>query len=120
MVSAVSMHASQVGPSLTFGQAFVLPALAACFLGSRRSDREASTFGEPLSPYTCWRPELRDFSWSLESAGDTFNGLALLLAVGFAVWQQRRNLEARRKGAGSQAGAEPVHELSDPEVEHLS
>ena len=114
------MYASQVGPSLTFGQAFVLPALAACFLGSTQiRPGSFNVWGTLIAIYVLAAGVkglqlVTGAPW----LADMFNGMALLLAVGFAVWQQKRNLEARRKGAGSQPSDGPVHQPSGPEVEH--
>ena len=116
------LYVSQVGPSLTFGQSFVLPALAACFLGSTQiRPGTFNVWGTLIAIYVLAAGVkglqlVTGAPW----LADMFNGIALLLAVGFAVWQQKRNLEARRKGAGSQASDEPIDQPGDPEVKPAS
>ncbi len=79
------LYASQVGPSLTFGQSFVLPALAACFLGSTQiRPGTFNVWGTLIAIYVLAAGVkglqlVTGAPW----LADMFNGIALLLAVGF-------------------------------------
>jgi ribose transport system permease protein len=86
------LFASLTGPSLTFGNALLLPAFAAVFLGSTQiTPGRVNVWGTLLAMFALatgiqglllvtgvqWLP-------------DMFNGVAVITAVAFAVWRQRR------------------------------
>ena len=93
------LYSSLVGPSLTFGQALLLPAFAAVFLGSTQLDP-----GRP----NAWGTIIALYVLGIGVAGlqlvtgvqwlnDMFSGIALLAAVSFAVWRQRAAKRAAAK-----------------------
>ena len=89
-------YASQSGPSLTFGQALLLPAYAAAFLGSTQlKPGRFNVWGMMIAVYVlATGVQGMEYLTSVQWLNDMFNGVALILAVSFAVWRQRAN--ARR------------------------
>jgi ribose transport system permease protein len=96
------LYGSLSGPSLTFGQALLLPAFAAAFLGATQ-----------LKPgkFNLWGTMIAVFVLATGVQGlgyvtgvvwlnDMFNGVALLGAVSFAVWRQR-NVQSRRRSVAN-------------------
>lgn len=88
-------YSSIYGPDLSFGQTLLLPAFAAAFLGSTQ-----------IHPgrFNVWGSMLAVFALATGVTGlqlvtgvqwlsDLFNGIALLAAVGFAVWRQKMRVE---------------------------
>ena len=88
------LYSSQNGPSLTFGAGLLLPAFAAAFLGSTQiRPGHFNVWGTVLAVYVlATGVQGLQFITGVQWLGDMFNGVALLVAVGFAVWRQRRGL----------------------------
>jgi ribose transport system permease protein len=87
------IYGSQSGPSLTFGQALLLPAFAAVFLGSTQLVRgRPNVWGTLLAVYVlATGVKGMQLVTGVQWLNDMFNGVALLAAVSFAVWRQRRS-----------------------------
>jgi ribose transport system permease protein len=92
-------YGSQTGPSLTYGSALLLPGFAAIFLGS--------TQFKP-GRYNIWGTLLAVFVLATGVTGlqyvtgaqwlnEMFSGVALLAAVSFAIWRQRRTIIDKRR-----------------------
>ena len=109
-------YASLYGPSLVFGQALLLPAFAAVFLGSTQ-----------LRPgkFNLWGTMIAVFALATGVAGfmyvtgvqwlnDMFNGVALLVAVSFAVTRQRAAGNRRPRPAAGRTGNSEPPANSDP------
>lgn len=86
------LYASLVGPSLTFGGALLLPAFAAVFLGATQfTPGRFNIWGTVLAVYLlATGVKGLQLLTSVQWLNDMFNGVALLVAVAFAVWRQRR------------------------------
>jgi ribose transport system permease protein len=86
------LYASLVGPSLTFGSALLLPAFAAVFLGATQFiPGRFNVWGTLLAVYLlATGVKGLQLLTSVQWLNDMFNGLALIVAVGFAVWRQRK------------------------------
>jgi ribose transport system permease protein len=87
------LYASLVGPSLTFGGALLLPAFAAVFLGATQfTPGRFNIWGTVLAVYLlATGVKGLQLLTSVQWLNDMFNGVALLVAVAFAVWRQRRS-----------------------------
>jgi ribose transport system permease protein len=86
------LFASLTGPSLTFGSGLLLPAFAAAFLGSTQIyPGRFNVWGTVIAVYVL-ATGIKGLQLVTTSQwlGDFFNGTALLVAVGVAVWRQRR------------------------------
>jgi ribose transport system permease protein len=85
-------YASLSGPSLTFGAGLLLPAFAAAFLGSTQlTPGRFNVWGTVLAVYVlAIGVKGLQLVSGVQWANDMFNGVALLVAVAFAVWRQRR------------------------------
>jgi ribose transport system permease protein len=92
-------YASLSGPSLTYGDALLLPAIAAVFLGSTQlRPGKFNVWGTMLAVYVlATGVEGLELTTSLPWLNDMFSGVALLVAVSFAVWRQRRAAAAQRR-----------------------
>ncbi|MBS1676357.1 MAG: ABC transporter permease [Actinobacteria bacterium] len=88
-------YASLSGPSLTFGQALLLPAYAAAFLGSTQlKPGRFNVWGTVIAVYVlATGVQGIQYITSVQWLNDVFNGCALILAVSFAVWRQRAKVE---------------------------
>ena len=109
------LFTSQIGPSLTFGFPLVLPALTACYLGyTQILPGRFNVWGTILAVFVL-ATGVKGFQLVTGAVWipDMFNGVALITAVGFGVWQQKRTLEARRKRA---AGQVPAGSAPDPNI----
>ncbi len=86
------LYASLVGPSLTFGNSLLLPAFAAVFLGATQfRPGRFNIWGTVLAVYLlAVGVEGLQFLTSVQWLSDMFNGSALVVAVAFAGWRQRR------------------------------
>ncbi len=85
-------YASLSGPSLTYGQALLLPAFAAVFLGSTQfTPGRANVWGTLLAVYVlATGVQGLQFVTGVLWLNSMFNGVALIAAVSFAVWRQGR------------------------------
>jgi ribose transport system permease protein len=86
------LFSSLNGPSLTFGPALLLPAYAAAFLGSTQlRPGRFNVWGTVLAVYVLATGVYGvQLITSVQWLNDMFNGIALIVAVSFAVWRQRR------------------------------
>jgi ribose transport system permease protein len=96
-------YSSLNGPSLTFGATLLLPAYAAVFLGSTQFvPGRFNVLGTVLAIYVlATGVQGLQYVTSLQWLNDMFNGVALIVAVSFAVSRQgrvRRSLSATRRG----------------------
>jgi ribose transport system permease protein len=87
------LYGSLSGPSLTFGSALLLPAFAAAFLGSTQVNPGTfNVWGTVIAVYVLATGVAGlEFVTSVQWLNDMFNGVALILAVAFAVWRQSRD-----------------------------
>ncbi len=83
--------ASLLGPSLTYGQGFLLPAFAAAFLGSTQIRAGAfNVWGTMIALFTlATGVKGLQLVTGVQWLNDMFNGMALIAAVAFAGWRQR-------------------------------
>jgi ribose transport system permease protein len=97
------LYASLLGPSLTFGQGILLPAFAAAFLGSTQiKPGRFNVWGSLLAVFVlATGVKGLQLVTGVQWLNDMFNGVALVAAVGFAVWRQRA--AARRRLTGPTA-----------------
>jgi ribose transport system permease protein len=91
------LYASLIGPSVSFGDALLLPAFAAAFLGATQfQPGKFNVPGSLLAIFVLATGVLGlQLITSVQWLNDMFNGVALVGAVGFAGWRQR----ARRRAA---------------------
>jgi ribose transport system permease protein len=99
------LYASQSGPSLTYGPELLLPAFAAVFLGSTQlRPGRFNIWGTLLSIYVlATGVQGLQYVTGVQWLNDMFNGVALILAVAFAVWRQR---------VGARVDEQPVSDLT--------
>jgi ribose transport system permease protein len=92
-------YASQSGPSLTFGNALLLPAFAAVFFGSTQlRPGHYNVWGTLLAVYTlATGVKGLQLVTGAQWLNDMFNGVALIAAVALAMWRQ--NAAAARRFA---------------------
>jgi ribose transport system permease protein len=92
-------YASLSGPSLTYGQSLLLPAFAAVFLGSTQiKPGRANAWGTVLAVYVLATGVFGlQFVSGAQWINDMFNGVALIVAVSFAVWRQGHTSKKRSK-----------------------
>jgi ribose transport system permease protein len=92
-------YASLNGPSLTFGAGLLLPAFAAAFLGSTQlTPGRFNVWGTVLAVYVlAIGVKGLQLVSGVQWANDMFNGVALIVAVAFAVWRQRRAASGDRE-----------------------
>lgn len=110
------LYSSLNGPSLTFGTAVLLPAYAAAFLGSTQlRPGRFNVWGTLLAVYVL-ATGVRGVQLvtSVQWLNDMFNGVALIAAVAFAVWRQRRKKAARDRVPLSEPGGEAPQAPADP------
>ncbi|MCW2778565.1 MAG: ABC-type transporter, integral rane subunit [Frankiales bacterium] len=114
------LYSSLNGPSLTFGQSLLLPAFAAVFLGSTQiRPGRFNVWGTVLAVYVlATGVQGLQFLTGAQWLNDMFNGVALVSAVSFAVWRQRKAsrpqaLEADPPSAPSEDDV-VLHELGAP------
>jgi ribose transport system permease protein len=86
------LYASLSGPSLTFGGALLLPAFAAVFLGSTQlRPGRLNIWGTLIALYVLATGiKGLQLVTGVQWLADMFNGVAVITAVSFAVWRQRR------------------------------
>jgi ribose transport system permease protein len=110
------LYSSLSGPSLTFGDALLLPAFAAAFLGSTQ-----------LFPgrFNVWGTMIAMFALATGIKGlqlktgvqwlpDMFNGVAVVIAVSFAVWRQTAVRSQRRRRAPGEMSAAAEGQDTEP------
>lgn len=110
------LYCSLSGPSLTFGSALLLPAYAAAFLGSTQlKPGRFNIWGTMIAVYVlAIGIQGLQYVTGVQWLGDMFNGIALVVAVGFASMSpvlkaRRAQAKAAAEAAVSQARtAEPV------------
>jgi ribose transport system permease protein len=92
-------YASNVGPSLSFGGALLLPAYAAAFLGyTQITPGRFNIVGAFMAVYVlATGVQGLAYLTSVQWLGDMFSGVTLIAAVAFAEWRQRalRDRKAR-------------------------
>lgn len=95
------IYASYSGPSLTFGPSLLLPAFAAAFLGSTQlTPGRFNVWGSLIAVYMlATGVQGLQFVTGVSWLGDMFNGVALILAVGFAASRGRARRRGRRREA---------------------
>jgi ribose transport system permease protein len=83
-----------VGPSLSFGNALLLPAYAAAFLGfTQIVPGRFNVIGTLIAVYVlATGVQGLAYVTSVQWLTDMFNGVVLVGAVSFAVWRQRAAL----------------------------
>ena len=111
------LYASLSGPSLEFGAGLLLPAYAAAFLGSTQlQPGRFNVWGTVIAVYVlATGVKGLQLVTSVQWLSDMFNGVALIAAVAFAVWRQRRAGEARRLRLRSDATGGPPEPVSPQE-----
>jgi ribose transport system permease protein len=112
------LYCSLSGPSLTFGSALLLPAYAAAFLGSTQlKPGRFNILGTIIAVYVlAIGIQGLQYVTGVQWLGDMFNGIALVVAVGFASMSpvmKARRAQARAAAENAAAGkaaktAEPV------------
>ncbi len=108
-------YCSIAGPSLSFGQALLLPAFAAVFLGSTqlRAGR-FNVWGTLLAIYVlATGVKGLQLLTGVQWLDDMFNGVALVAAVAFSVWGTRR---ARQNELNERASAVVPDPAVDPQI----
>lgn len=102
------LFTSQNGPSLTFGPALLLPAFAAVFLGTTQFvPGRFNVWGTLVGVYVlATGVQGLQFVTGAQWLDDMFNGLALVIAVAFALWRQRAQ-QAARQISGTPITASP-------------
>lgn len=107
------MYASLSGPSLTYGGTTLLPAFAAAFLGSTQLRPGRFNVGGTLIAVFVLATGVQGLQLVTGEywISDLFSGLALLVAVSFAGWRQRRAVSTP-KAAGR--GAHPDDDRTTP------
>jgi ribose transport system permease protein len=104
------LYGSQSGPSLTYGTGLLLPAFAAVFLGSTQiKPGRFNVWGTLLSIYVlATGVQGLEYITGVQWLNNMFNGIALVLAVAFAVWRQRAAIHPDRQPT-------EVEEVTSPE-----
>jgi ribose transport system permease protein len=99
-------YASLLGPSLTFGQGMLLPAFAAAFLGSTQfKPGRFNVWGTMVAVFVlATGVKGLQLVTGVQWLNDMFNGVALIAAVGFAVWRQRAAKGKRARASVPSAG----------------
>ncbi|QRP42859.1 ABC transporter permease [Amycolatopsis sp. FDAARGOS 1241] len=112
------LYCSLSGPSLTFGAALLLPAFAAAFLGSTQlKPGRFNIWGTVIAVYVlAIGIQGLQYVTGVQWLGDMFNGVSLIVAVGFASLSprirarrmQRAAVEERLKAAENEPAANLV------------
>ena len=110
------LYASQSGPSLTFGSALMLPAFAAVFLGlTQIKPGRFNVWGTMLAIYAlATGVKGLQLVTSDQWLNDLFNGVALIGAVSFAIWRQRRGASRRPSKPGADPAERDDHASEEP------
>jgi ribose transport system permease protein len=87
------LYGSLNGPALSFGQGLLLPAFAAVFLGSTQVRPGRTNIWGTMIAVVLLATGVEGLSLvtGVQWLNDMFSGVALIVAVGFAVWRQRRS-----------------------------
>jgi ribose transport system permease protein len=111
------LYASLSGPSLEFGAGLLLPAYAAAFLGSTQlQPGRFNVWGTVIAVYVlATGVKGMQLVTSVQWLSDMFNGVALIAAVSFAAWRQRRAGEARRQSVRAESSRLTTSEITPPE-----
>ncbi|HSY16480.1 MAG TPA: ABC transporter permease [Jatrophihabitantaceae bacterium] len=107
-------YSSLNGPSLTFGAGLLLPAYAAAFLGSTQlRPGRFNVWGTVIAVYVL-ATGVRGLQLvtTVQWLNDMFNGVALVAAVGFAVWRQKK-AATRRQASRDAPGHRPREARDD-------
>jgi ribose transport system permease protein len=119
------LYGALSGPSLTYGSALLLPAFAAIFLGTTQiKPGRANLWGTMLAVFVLATGVVGlQYVTGAQWLNDMFSGVALLVAVSFAVWRQRRTVLERRTSVfksaqESQSPAELDTDVSEDVLEH--
>ncbi len=111
-------YGSLAGPSLTYGGTMLLPAFAAVFLGSTQiKPGRFNLWGTMVAVFVlATGVQGLQLVTGVQWLNDMFSGLALILAVAFAGWRQRRVVSARRP-TGQSSGDESIDsaDVEDPD-----
>lgn len=112
------LYASLSGPSLEFGAGLLLPAYAAAFLGSTQlQPGRFNVWGTVIAVYVlATGVKGLQLVTSVQWLSDMFNGVALIAAVGFAVWRQRRAAEARQRSVHEDPSPVDEQQVAPPEA----
>jgi ribose transport system permease protein len=111
------LYGSLNGPSLTFGSALLLPAFAAVFLGSTQiRPGRTNIWGTMIAVFLlATGVEGLELVTGVQWLNDMFSGVALIVAVGFAVWRQRRGQQRRRSTRSTPSpGTAPAQDQETP------
>jgi ribose transport system permease protein len=110
------LYASLLGPSLSFGQGMLLPAFAAVFLGSTQfKPGRFNVWGTMLAVYVlATGVKGLQLVTGVQWLNDMFNGVALIAAVGFAIWRQRSAKSRRARASAPTTGPVPEGVESAP------
>jgi ribose transport system permease protein len=94
-------YGSANGPSLSFGSSLLLPAFAAAFLGyTQIRPGRFNVWGSLLAVFVlATGVNGLEYVTSVQWLNDMFNGVALIVAVAFAVWRQRARVEGKSTNA---------------------
>jgi ribose transport system permease protein len=113
------LYCSLSGPSLTFGAALLLPAYAACFLGSTQiKPGRFNIWGSMIAVYVLATGiQGLQYVTGVQWLGDMFNGVSLVLAVGFAALAPR--IKAKRAQSAAVAERLKTVELERVPAEEL-
>lgn len=92
-------YGSMSGPSLTYGGTLLLPAFAAAFLGSTQvTPGRFNILGTLIAVFVlATGVQGLLLVTGVQWINDMFSGLALVIAVAFAKWQQRRAVAGKRR-----------------------
>jgi ribose transport system permease protein len=115
------LFSSLNGPSLTFGAALLLPAYAAAFLGSTQlRPGRFNVWGTVIAVYVL-ATGVRGVQLvtSVQWLNDMFNGVALIAAVSFAVWRQRRTSSGRGRAEPARPDEPPPDEAGPGPADRL-
>jgi ribose transport system permease protein len=102
-------YASNVGPSLAFGGALLLPAYAAAFLGyTQITPGRFNIIGAFIAVYIlATGVQGLAYLTSVQWLGDMFSGTTLIAAVAFAEWRQRALREKKARSAPQASRSTP-------------
>jgi ribose transport system permease protein len=108
------LYSSLSGPSLTFGTSLLLPAFAAVFLGSTQlKPGKFNVWGTLIGVYALATGiQGLEFVTNAQWLSGMFDGVALIVAVSFAVWRQRAT--GLSKAVSAIRGRRDVVEETDP------